>query len=797
MIGSVPDGASSLVTPWPPLVGQGLARKEDRRLVTGSARFIGDLGLPRMQHLAFVRSPHAHARITAIRTAEAERLPGVVAVYTGEMLSRLARPIRTPYAGTTYRESDWPCLALDKVRFVGEAVAAVLAGDRYVAEDGADLIEVDYEPLAAVVDPARALTRDSPLVHDELPGNRFVDESREFGSVTMARERAAYVVEGTFETQRSAAVPIECRGSLADYDAGTERLTLWTSTQLPHVVRFGLAECLQLPEQAIRVLSPNVGGAFGNKASLDPEQVVVAAIARDTGRPIRWLEDRRENFLASTHGHEERIWLRLSSDGEGNFLSLEADILLNGGAYSIFPDTPCNEALNCASCIVGPYRFENYRYHTCAAVTTTCPHGPYRGVARPAANFALETLVDRLARRLELDPAEVRRRNLLRQEDFPYRTVTGLERDSGDYVGTLELALDRIDYARLRAESEDLRRQGRLVGLGLACFAEECSVGTGRRMIRKLHSIAGYDGASLRLDVHGHLTIVSSAAASGQGHETTLAQLAADELGLSMDQITVRQNDSDAPYGMGSTGSRTAVSSGGAVVVAARELRARMLLLAAHLLEAPVDDLEVRPGAIYRRSQPRAAVSIEHLAWVAHRREGSLPAGFQPGLEATGFYDPPGAGVASNAAHVVLVEIDPRTGALQILRYAVAADAGRLINPAIVDGQVKGGVAQGIGKALYEQVSYADDGQLLNASLIDFLVPTASEVCPVEVVHMETPSPITINGAKGCGEGGLIGTPAAVGNAIVDALGGRIDVSTIPFTPERLLALVRLAARNH
>jgi len=775
-------------------VGRPLRRVEDRRHLTGTARFIADVNLARQVHVAFVRSPHAHALIKSIDLRAALALPGVVGAFTGADLAGTVRPIRTPYANTNYRESDWPVVAVGRVRFVGEPVAVIAATDRYIAEDGVDLVEVDYEPLPAAVGIDEALASGAPPIHEGLAGNLFNDETKSFGDVDAARRAAAFLVEHTFRTQRSAAVPIECRGSVAEHDLGTGRLTLWSSTQLPHVVRFGLAECLGVSEDHIRVLGPDLGGGFGNKANMDPEQVVVAALARQLRRPVKWIEDRRENFLASTHGQEERIWARLAADADGHFVSLEADIILNGGAYSIFPDTPNNELLNSASSIVGPYRLANYRYRARAAVTNTCPHGPIRGVARSQANFAMERLVDMLARKMGIDEVELRRRNLLLPHEMPFRTVTGLERDGGDYVGALELAVERVGYREIRAKQDEMRRGGRFVGVGIACFAEENSSGTVRRMPRRLYSIAGYDGATVRMDMHGHVTVFTGAAGMGQGIETSLAQLAADELGVTPDDVTVRHNDTDlAPYGMGSTGSRTAVSSGGAVLLASRALRQKLVRLAAHVLAIPEQAVVVGAGTLHAQGDPGRSVSITKLAWVAYRREGAVPAGFEPGLEAVAFYDPPPHGVSSNSVHAVACEVAPETGEVTILKYVVVEDTGRMLNPRIVEGQIRGGATQGIGKALFEEVIYDDDGQLVNASLMDFLVPTATEVPPIDVVHMETPSPLTVGGMKGCGESGIIGTPAAVGNAIVDALGRRGELDQLPFTPERVRALARRA----
>ena len=757
--------------------------------MTGAASFIGDIDPSRTAHLALVRSPHAHARITAIDTSRAAALPGVIAVFTGEQFRLLAKAIRAPNAAL--HESDHPILALGKVRYVGDAVVAVVAKDRYVAEDAVDLITVEYEPLPAVASIEAALASDAALVHDEVPANLYVEIARDLGLVDAARAGAAFVVEATFRTQRSAGLPIECRGAVGEYDAGTGRTTLWTSTQVPHVVRYGLAECLGVPEDMVRVVGPDVGGGFGNKALFDTEQVLVCVLAREMGRPVKWLEDRRENLIASTHGQEEIIWLRLAADAEGRFTALEADVLLNGGAYASFPDPPTNELSNGASCMVGPYKIPNYRHHGRAVVTTTCPYGPIRGVARAQANFALERLVDILARRMGLDPIELRLRNLLGPGDFPYTTVTGLLRDSGDYVQALTLAVERIGYAELKAQRASLRAAGRLIGVGVACFAEEGASGTARRVGQKMYAIAGYDGAKLRMDANARVTIFSSAAGSGQGHETTLAQLAADEIGVSPADITVRHNDTDgAPYGMGSTGSRTIVSSGGAVVLAGRKLREMLFELAAHVLGEPRGNLLLRQGAVSVRTDAARAVTIRTLASIAHRREGTIPVGFEPGLETTAFYDPPPS-VSSNSTHAVVVEVDPETGAVALLRYVIVEDTGTMVNPMIVDGQVRGGATQGIAKALYEEVLYDSEGQPVNASLMDFLVPTAREIPPIEIIHMESPSPFTAGGMKGCGEGGIIGGPAAIGNAIIDAVGGGVELYEIPFTPERVLRLLR------
>lgn len=768
-------------------------RREDRRLLTGDGKYVADLLLPRLLFISFVRSPVAHGVIRSIDCTGAREAGSGAQVVTAVEAAGWFKPLCAPYVGRGYSPTEYPPIAAGKVRFAGEIVAAVVCEDAATAEDVAERVFVDCEPLPTITTIDEALAPESVSVHERLSGNVYVDEAGAIGDVDGNRSEAAVVVEDVFRTQRLSAAPIECRGTIAAFDRGVRRLTVWTATAVPHVIRYGLAECLGLSEQQVRVVVPEVGGSFGNKTALYPEDVIVAAVAMQYGRPVKWVEGRRENLIASTHGQEERIWLRLSCDPDGRMRSLESDIVVNGGAYSSYPDTPCNEALNCAQSLVGPYRISHYRYRARAVATNTCPNGAYRGVARPGANFAMERLIDMMAREVGIDPIEIRRRNLVASNEMPYRTVTGLDRDSGDYVSALNTAVSALDYGNPSARRA-AAGQGRKVGIGVSCFAEEGAWGTPRRIPRQTSAIAGYDGAAVRMDAHGSVTVLISAVSSGQSHETVFAELAASELGVPMSRVTVRSGDTDlTPYGHGSTGSRSAVSTGGAVIVAARRLKSQLLELASHELGCPVQELVSDCGVIRNRRNPSAVVEVEKLARRAYRRIAPLASDAEPGLEAVAYYDPPAHGVSSFAVHAVSVAVDEDTGKVEILKYVIVEDAGRLLDVRVVDGQIHGGVAQGIGKALFEEVVYSEDGQPMTSSLGEYLAPYAPEVPDLQVVHQCSPSPLTIGGMKGCGESGVIGVSAAIGNAIADALGGAVKPNRLPYSPERVWRLVEEA----
>ena len=802
------------------MIGTPLPRVEDARLLSGQGRYVADLELPRMLHVAFLRSPHAHARIVAIDTSAARASPGVVACLTGAELGAHARTMRAPSRMRDYRVTDFPALAVGKVRHVGEAVAVVVASDRYAAEDAAELITVEYEPLPVAGDVETALDvsrsapgspgRDErggvwgamsgppmPLIHDEAGTNVILARTFAQGDVEAARRDAAVVVRDRFRFHRHAGVAIENRACVADWQAGDGSLTVWSSTQIPGIARDMLAELLGLPVPRVRVIAADVGGGFGIKTVVYPEEIVIAALARIVGRPVRWIGDRREDLLTSTQAWDETIDAELALDADGRILGLSARVVADLGAYSVYPWTASIEVIQVVSFLPGPYRVAHYRAEALGVATNKAPMGPYRGVGRPVSVFVTETLLDRAARRLGLDPAELRRRNLLAPEDLPYRSASGIVWDSGGFQESLARVCDAAGYGELRAEQERVRAAGRYLGIGLASYVELTGVGSAIPVSPGAEIATGTEGATVRVEPGGGVVAIFGLGCQGQGHETTFAQVVAGELGVAVADVRVLYGDTaTGPHSTGTYASRSAVLGGGAAILAARAVREKALRIAAHQLEASPADLEIAAGVVRVRGVPGREIAFGAVATIAYAGAKRLPNGVEPGLEATKFYDPY-FGTASNATHLAVVEIDPATCVARVLRYLVVEDCGRVINPLIASGQTIGGVAQGIGAALLEEVVYDGDGQLLTASLMDYLVPTAGEIPPVEVIHLDRASPPTLGGFKGVGEGGTIGAPAAVANAIADALAPLgIDITALPVTGERLFRLLNGARRD-
>ncbi len=774
------------------MIGARLPRVEDARLLTGQGRYVADLEPSGTLHVAFLRSPHAHARLAAIDTARARALPGVIACVTGDDLAATVRPVRAPSRMRDYRATDHPSLARGKVRHAGEAVVAVAAASRYAAEDALEAIEVAYVPLPVVADPEIALGASAPLVHDEPGTNALVSRTFARGDAAAAFDRAATVVGGRFRVHRHAGIALENRACLAEWQGGA--LTLWSSTQVPGIVRDALAEVLALPAHRVRVVAPDVGGGFGVKTVLYPEEIVVAALAMRLGRPVKWVGDRREDLLTSTQAWDEIVDAELAVDAAGAILGLRARVLADVGAYSIYPWTASIEVVQVVSFLPGPYRVEHYAAEAVGVATNKAPMGPYRGVGRPVSVFVAEALLDRAARRLRLDPVAVRRANLLTPEELPYKSAAGIVWDSGAFVESLDLVCETAGYAALRAEQARARAAGRAIGVGVACYVELTGVGSAIAVSPGADVATGTEGATVRVDPGGGVTAIFGLACHGQGHETTLAQVVAGELGVPLERVRVLHGDTAlSPHGTGTYASRSAVLGGGAAILAARAVRDKALAIAAHRLEADVADLELHGGAVRVRGVPDRAVALAELAGLAYAGRKRLPEGMEPGLEATRFYDPY-FGTASSATHLAVVEVDGATATVRILRYVVAEDCGRIINPLIVEGQTTGGVVQGAGAALLEEVVYDDAGQLLTASLMDYLVPTASEAPRVEIVHIEHPSPTTLGGFKGVGEGGTIGAPAAIACAVADALAPiGVEVGELPMTGERLYRLLAKA----
>jgi carbon-monoxide dehydrogenase large subunit len=770
-------------------VGAALTRKEDRRLLQGRGRFVGDMTRAGMLHAAFVRSPFPAARVTGIQTAAARRAPGVAAVFTSADLG-------DPFLLATLERDEFvptrmPLLAGQAVRFAGEPVALVAAADPYLAEDAVELVEVDWAPGPAVAGLDAARADGAPQVHPQTSGNCLVDllmfdDDRLAGIFA----GAAAVVGGEFTSARVAAVPLEGRACLAEWDDRDGQLVLHVSTQVPHQVRSGVAQALGIPERAVRVIAPDVGGGFGLKCVVGREEVAVAAAALRLRRPVRWIEDRQENLAASFHGHEQRYQVRAAFDGEGRILALDAEIDCDVGAYSAYPFTCAVEPLMAASELPGIYKVPAYRARGRGIATHKAPTAPYRGVSRPQIVLVMERLMEKAAAELGLGPLTVRRRNMIGPGEFPYAGVTGISYDEGSYRESLDLAEHRVAEQGWPAERDRLRARGLRAGIGYACFSERTAYGTPTMSLRRMRMTPGYDTASVRMDPTGEVIITTGTCAHGQGHETTFAQIVADRLGVHPDQVRLRQGDTDlASYGWGTFASRSVVIGGGAAARAAEQVAGRLRTAAAHLLEASAADVELRDGMARIRGDARAAVPLAEIARLAHFQAQALPEEARYGLEARASYDPPGT--FSNACHAALAAIDPGTGQVSVLRYLVVEDCGVVINPLIVDGQVLGGITQGVAAALYERICYDPDGQPVSTTLMDYLVPTAAEMCPVDVIHLQTPSAFSESGAKGMGEGGMIGAPATVLNAVNDALAGTgASFDHIPVLPEEVCAVL-------
>jgi len=766
-----------------PFVGAALRRVEDARLLRGQASFIEDLDLPRQLHVAFARSEYPHARLLAVDLDGARAVEGVVdAVLAADIGSRR---IHATVTHAALRPCGQPILADAVARYVGEPIAAIVAETRASAEDGVAEARVDYDPLQPVPDARAAIEFSAPVLHPDLGDNLAGSFEVNIGDLDAAFAAADRVVKGRFYVQRYTGMPLEARGVAAVWDAGREHLTLWSSTQWPHTLRESLGVLLDLPVQAIRVIAPDVGGGFGVKQDVYPEEVVLALLARRLGRPVKWIESRREHLCTAVHAREQWHDMQLAVRDDGTILAMSADVLSDQGAYTRSLGLLCPSLT--AAGLPGPYRFHTYRCRVRVALTNKAPAAAYRGAGQPEAVFATERIVDRVAQELGLDPAEVRRKNFIQLDEFPWDVGTESAQDvpvvydSGDYCGGLERALELSEYWRWRhiqAVERTRGDQGRLLGIGLAAYV-------------MLTGLGPHESSLLRVDPSGKVGLVTGASPHGQGTATALAQVVADELGIAPSDVTVAHGDTNAiAYGVGTYASRNAVVAGNAAFVAARQVKAKALALAAQLLEAGPDDLEFADGGVQVRGVPDRRVSLGQLANAAAPGQ-PLPDGMQPGLEATHYFLAPRATFASGL-HVVVVEIDRDTLQVQILDYAVVSDAGPLINPLIVEGQIVGGVAQGIGGALYEELAYDQQGNFISQSLLDYCMPSAMQIPPVRIAHLYTPSPLNPLGVKGLGEGGAMAPPAAIANAVEDALlhlGVRIDAT--PITPTRLAALLR------
>jgi carbon-monoxide dehydrogenase large subunit len=771
------------------MFGARVKRLEDPRFLLGKALYVDDLKLPGMLSVAFVRSPHAHARIKSIDPSRALALGGVHRILTGEEAAKSCKPIRVEFDPAKfpgkYKPCDFPPLAVGKVAFVGDLVAAVVAENRYLAEDAAELVEVEYEPLPVVLDAEEAMKPGAPLVHEEWGDNIMMRSEIASGDSDRAFSEAAVVVAGRFQMNRHCASPIEPRVVLAFHDPALDRMTVWSSTQMPHMVRTKIADLIDYPEHKLRVISPDVGGGFGLKAHIFVEELVLAMLSRELCRPIKWTEDRRENLYGSYHAKDELCYGELALDKDGGIVAVRARFIGDIGAYTSFPWTPSFEPLQAALQFPGPYKhIHHVKVEAIAVATNKTTSSVYRGVGAPAGQYAMEHLLDMAAAKLKIDPAELRRKNLWCSEDFPVVSVTGLKYDSSTPLESFEKGLKIADYEQFRKQQAEARGHGRYLGIGFSCMVEPTGFGPETWHAMGVSSVSGFEAAHIRVDPNGGVTLSVGTHSHGQGHNTVYAQLVADQLGCNVADVTFIQGDTAAtPYGWGTWASRSAVAGGGAVLTAAQRVREKMFRVAAHLLEVSPQDLELRDGLVQIKGVPGRGITLRDAAHAAVYT-ANVPDDEEPGLEASFYYKTPNP--TANATHIAIVEADPATGKVKLLRYIVVEDCGRMINPMIVEAQIAGGVAQGIGAAMLEHLRYDESGQILTTSLMDYLLPSAADVPPFEFGHLETYCPISVGGIKGMGEGGAIASPVAVANAVSDALApfGWKPVNRLPMTPE-------------
>jgi len=770
-ISSTVDAGSSDTFERP--IGARVRRKEDPRFLTGRGLYTDDVRLLGTVHAAFVRSPHAHARIVAIDLGAARATPGVVGVYTGKDLADGGvNGIPVGWLLPGLKPSNHHAIAVEKVHYVGEAVAVVIAESPYVARDAADRVVVDYHPLPAVADAEQALAGGAAVVRDDAAADNvcFRWQIGDAAATDAAFAQAATVVRQRLVNQRLIPVAIEPRASLATYVRSTDELTLWVTSQNPHVHRLIMgAFVLGVPEHKFRVISPDVGGGFGSKIFVYPEEVAVAWLARTLERPVKWTADRNESFMTDSHGRDHITDAEMAFDGNGRVVGLRVNTIANLGAHlSLF--APAIPTYLYGTLLSGQYRIPAIHAQVTGVFTHTTPVDAYRGAGRPEACYLLERLMDLGARKLGVDPAELRRRNFIPADQFPYLTPVALQYDSGNYEPALDRALAMVDYTNFRIEQEQLRKQGRYLGIGLSCYIEACGLAPSR-VVGQLGAQAGlYESATVRVHPTGKVSVYTGSHQQGQGHETTFAQIIADRLGIPIDDVEVVHGDTGrVQFGMGTYGSRSCSVGGAAIVESLDKIVDKCKRIAAHMLEAAPEDMELTAGRFHVRGSPDRSKGLPDLSLAAYLAH-SMPAGLEPGLEATSFFDP------SNftypfGTHIAMVEVDADTGQITLLRYIAVDDVGNVINPMIVDGQLHGGIAQGIAQALWEGAEYDDNAQLLTGSMMNYGLPKAHQLPFFELARTVTPSPINPLGTKGVGEAGTIASPPAVVNAVMDALG--------------------------
>jgi aerobic carbon-monoxide dehydrogenase large subunit len=774
------------------LFGSSVKRREDPRMITGHGQYTDDVKLTGLTYMAILRSLYAHARIKSINTERAKAHPGVFAVYTGNDLAGKVNPIPTAWLipGSDLKTPAYPALASDTVRFTGDGVAAVVAASAYIARDALDLIEVDYEPLPVVTSAEAALASGAPTLHADAPGNQAFHWTFAAGDADKAFSEAEVTVRHRFTQQRLIPNAMETRGNVAQWDPGMEEMTLWSTSQNPHIVRFLLSVVNGIPENKIRVLSRDVGGGFGSKIPFYPADAITAFAARDLGRPVKWIETRSENYLATIHGRDQVTDVELAAKRDGTITGLRIKAFSNMGAY-LSTAAPGVPTFLFALIVPGCYTIQNYACDVTGAFTNTTPVDAYRGAGRPEAAFLMERMVDLLAGELQMDPADVRRKNFI--TTFPYTTAGTLVYDAGDYNASLDKALEMVNYAGLRQDQAQLRQQGRYIGIGLSTYVEVCGIAPSAAAGAMGFQGGLWEPATVRVLATGKVLVYTGTNPHGQGEETTFAQLVGEELGVPYEDVEVIHGDtSQISMGWGTYGSRGTAVGGTAVVYAARKVKDKASKLAAHLLEARPEDMEFDQGRFYVKGSPGSAKTIQEVALMANLA-WNMPEGMAPGLEESHFHDPTNFTFPAGA-HVCVVEVDPETGEIAILKYVAVDDIGRVINPMIVDGQIHGGIAQGLGQALYEGAVYDENGQLTTGSMLDYAVPKARQLPHMELARTETLSLSNPMGLKGVGETGTIASTQAAVNAVADALAPfGIKHMDMPMTPERVWRAIQSA----
>ena len=792
-------------------VGKSVKRTEDPRLIKGLAHYVDDVRLPDTLHVAFVRSIYAHARINAIDTTEAANTPGVVAVYTGQDIAEKVGPVPCAAALPDLKVPDYRVLATGKALFVGHPIAAVVANDRYVARDAADLISVDYEELPVVVDVEQA-AQGGALVHESFGDNIAYKLTSGEGDIEAALKSADKIVSQKMVHQRLAPIAMEPRGVLARYFPGEEELTVWSSTQIPHLLRTQLAIMIGIPENKLRVITPEVGGGFGSKLNVYAEEALLGWISMQLGKPAKWIESRRENVQATIHGRAQVGTVEVGCKNDGTITGLRYNVVADLGAYHqlLTPAIPTLTGLM----LSGAYKIPAIQMNVTGVFTNKMSTDAYRGAGRPEATYVVERVMDIVAAELNMDPVEVRRKNFPKADEFPFHTATGLEYDSGDYDLALAKALDLSGYQSLRAEQAKARGEGKLMGIGMSSYVEICALGPSQAM-----PAGGWESATVRIEPTGKVTVMTGASPHGQGQETSFAQIAADELGVDLNDVTVIHGDTAiVQYGIGTFGSRATAVGGTAVFIAIQKLKEKAAKIAAHMMQCDASSVAFEAGKYSRQtasaaaagtSEPvvpvaeapagalpepqtngRTGLTIQDIALAAHIAK-ELPPDTEPGLSATYFFEPKNF-TFPFGTHICVVEIDKETGEVKIVKYVAVDDCGKVINPMLVDGQVHGGIVQSIGQALYEEVVYDDQGQLVTGELMDYALPKASQLPWLETDRTETPSPVNPLGVKGVGEAGTIGATPAIVNAVVDALSPYgVKHLDMPVRPEKVWQIIK------